>query len=72
MNQYGGIVWRKFWVNVEPRLYLAPFQGDFEKIMDGVSLSHIGQVTDSEVLEIYGLKGDRVISKSLGELKEAW
>ncbi|MFC1896993.1 phosphoribosylformylglycinamidine synthase subunit PurL [Chloroflexota bacterium] len=47
-------------------------QADFERIMDGVTLSNIGQVTDSKVLQIYGLKGDRVVSKSLGELKEAW
>jgi len=47
-------------------------QADFEKIMDGVSLSNIGQVTDGEALEIYGLKGGRIVSKSLGELKEAW
>ncbi|MFC1983675.1 phosphoribosylformylglycinamidine synthase subunit PurL [Chloroflexota bacterium] len=47
-------------------------QADFERIIDGVSLSNIGQVTDSEVLQVYGLKGDMVVSKSLGELKEAW
>ena len=47
-------------------------QADFEKIMDGVRLSNIGQVTGDEALEIYGLKGGRVVSKSLGELKEAW
>ena len=45
---------------------------EFEKIMDGVSLSNIGQVTAAEVVEIYGLKGNRVASKPLGELKEAW
>ena len=47
-------------------------QTDFEKIMDGVSLSNIGQVTDGEILEIYGLKGDRIVNKSISELKEAW
>jgi len=57
----------RFLVEVAPES-----QADFEKIMDGVSLSNIGQVTDGEVLEIYGLKGDRMVSKSLGELKEAW
>ena len=40
--------------------------------MDGVSLSNIGQVTDAEVLEIYGLDGSRIVNKSISELKEAW
>jgi phosphoribosylformylglycinamidine synthase len=47
-------------------------QTDFEKIMGGVSLSNIGQVTDGEVLEIYGLDGSRIVNKSISELKEAW
>jgi phosphoribosylformylglycinamidine synthase len=47
-------------------------QADFEEIMDGASLSNIGQVTESEVLEIYGLNGSRIINKSISELKEAW
>jgi len=45
---------------------------EFERVMNGIGLAAIGRVTDSEVLQIYGLKGDRVVSKSLGELKEAW
>jgi hypothetical protein len=40
--------------------------------MDGVSLSNIGRVTDSEILEISGLKGDKIVTKSISELKEAW
>ncbi|MDZ4231060.1 MAG: AIR synthase-related protein, partial [Dehalococcoidales bacterium] len=44
----------------------------FEEIMSGVSLKAIGQVTDSEVLEIYGLRGEKVVSASLGELKDSW
>ena len=40
--------------------------------MKGISLAAIGQVTDFEVLEIYGLNGGRIVAKSLGELKEAW
>jgi len=47
-------------------------KAEFERVMSGISLAAIGQVTDAEMLEIYGLKGDRVVSKSLGELKEAW
>ncbi|MBA7663964.1 Phosphoribosylformylglycinamidine synthase subunit PurL [subsurface metagenome] len=47
-------------------------QNEFEKIMAGVSLAHIGQVTDGEVLEIYGVAGRKVVAVSLGELKEAW
>jgi len=39
---------------------------------EGVSLAAIGQVTDSEVLEIYGLDGNRVLLKAISELKEAW
>jgi phosphoribosylformylglycinamidine synthase len=57
----------RFLVEVSPEN-----QTDFEKIMDGVSLSNIGQVTDGEILEIYGLKGDRIVNKSISELKEAW
>ncbi|MGB2878528.1 MAG: AIR synthase-related protein, partial [Dehalococcoidales bacterium] len=47
-------------------------KAEFEGVMKGITESVIGQVTDAEMLEIYGLKGDRVVSKSLGELKEAW
>ncbi len=47
-------------------------QAEFEKIMAGISLASIGQVTGSEMLEIYGLEGRQVLAASLGELKEAW
>ncbi|MBA7713319.1 Phosphoribosylformylglycinamidine synthase subunit PurL [subsurface metagenome] len=57
----------RFLVEVAPES-----QADFEKIMGGVGLSDIGQVTDSEVLEIYGLDGSRIVKKSISELKEAW
>ena len=57
----------RFLVEVAPES-----QADFEKIMDGVSLSNIGQVTDAEVLEIYGLNGSQIVNKSISELKEAW
>ena len=44
---------------------------EFERIMKGTSFAAIGQVTGSEILEIYGLKGRKVLA-SLGDLKEAW
>jgi len=47
-------------------------QSEFEKIMSGTSFAAIGQVIDSEVVEIYGLKGGKVVAASLDELKEAW
>jgi len=47
-------------------------QEEFEKIMDSVSLAAIGQVTDSGVVEAYGLSGRKILASSLGELKEAW
>ena len=43
-----------------------------EIMKEGISLAAIGQVTDSEVLEIYGLAGNRVLLKAISELKEAW
>ncbi|MFC1864813.1 phosphoribosylformylglycinamidine synthase subunit PurL, partial [Chloroflexota bacterium] len=45
---------------------------EFEEIMSGASLALIGQVTDSEVLEIYGVNGRRVLDRSVSDLKEAW
>jgi phosphoribosylformylglycinamidine synthase len=47
-------------------------KAEFENIMDATSTTAIGQVNDSDALEIYGLNGKRILSKSLGELKEAW
>jgi len=44
----------------------------FEEVMGATSLAVIGQVIDSEVLEVYGLNGNRVVAKPLDELKEAW
>ena len=52
---------------------VAPASKDkFEEVMKGINLAAIGQVTGSEVLEIHGVDGRRVLVKSLGELKEAW
>ncbi|MFC1948629.1 phosphoribosylformylglycinamidine synthase subunit PurL [Chloroflexota bacterium] len=45
---------------------------EFEKIMAGSSFATVGQVTDTQVLEIYGLNGNKVVSTSTYELKEAW
>jgi phosphoribosylformylglycinamidine synthase len=45
---------------------------DFERIMGSTSLAAIGQVTDSELIEIYGVDDTKIVSASLGELKEAW
>jgi len=45
---------------------------EFEKIMSGTSFVAIGQITDAEVLEIYGLNGGKVVNAPLAELKEAW
>jgi len=45
---------------------------EFEQIMGSTIFAAIGQITDSKVLEIYGLNGSRIVAKSLGELKEAW
>jgi phosphoribosylformylglycinamidine synthase len=47
-------------------------KGDFDQIMGSTSLAAIGQVTDSELLEIYGVDGRRVVMASINELKEAW
>jgi len=57
----------RFLVEVAPES-----EDEFREIMKGTSFAAIGQVTDSEVLEIYGLGGQRVLAKPLSELKEAW
>jgi phosphoribosylformylglycinamidine synthase len=44
----------------------------FREVMKDVSLAAIGQVTDSDRLEIYGLAGKKVLSQPLAKLKEAW
>ncbi len=45
---------------------------EFEEVMNGTSFGAIGQVTDAEVLEIYGVNGKKIVGASLGELKEFW
>jgi phosphoribosylformylglycinamidine synthase len=44
----------------------------FESMMAGVEFAAMGQVTDREKLEVYGLNGDIVLSVAIAELKEAW
>ena len=45
---------------------------EFEQIMGNSSFAGIGQVTDSEILEIYGLEGRKIVATPVGELKEAF
>jgi phosphoribosylformylglycinamidine synthase len=44
----------------------------FEGMMTGVDFAAIGQVTNKEKLEVYGLNGEMVLSALIAELKEAW
>lgn len=44
----------------------------FENIMAGVDFAAIGQVEDSQKLEVYGLNEEKVLSATLAELKQAW
>jgi len=45
---------------------------EFERIIRGTSFAAIGQVTDTQTLEIYGAKGKKIVAVAVGELKEAW
>jgi phosphoribosylformylglycinamidine synthase len=45
---------------------------EFERVMDRTSFACIGQVTASDILDIYGIEGRKMASKSLAELKAAW
>jgi len=52
---------------------VAPENGvEFEKMMAGIELAAIGQVTDDETLEIYGLNSRKVVDTSIQKLKDAW
>jgi phosphoribosylformylglycinamidine synthase len=44
----------------------------FEEAMGGVELAVIGEVTEGDKFEVYGLSEEKLISVSLAELKEAW
>ena len=45
---------------------------EFEKTLGETVCTVIGQVMDSEVLEVYGLNGRPVVNKPIADLKEAW
>lgn len=57
----------RFLVEVAPANSLA-----FEKTMEGIDFAPVGEVTNWETLDVYGMGGGRVLSASLAELKEAW
>jgi phosphoribosylformylglycinamidine synthase II len=57
----------RFLVEVAPEK-----KSEFEKVMSGTSFAAIGQVTGSDMLEIYGLDGEKIVSTPIAELKEAW
>jgi phosphoribosylformylglycinamidine synthase len=44
----------------------------FEQAMGEVIFAAIGEVTKGDRFEVYGVKGERVVSTPLAELKEAW
>jgi phosphoribosylformylglycinamidine synthase II len=44
----------------------------FEEAMGEVIFAAIGEVTKGDRFEVYGVKGERVVSTPLAELKEAW
>jgi phosphoribosylformylglycinamidine synthase len=43
-----------------------------EKAMEGAVFAHIGEVNSSSMLEVYGLKDDRVLAVPINGLKDAW
>jgi len=57
----------RFLVEVAPEV-----KDDFEEIMGKTSFACIGEVTSSQMLEIYGLKDDKVLAIHIAHLKEAW
>jgi len=57
----------RFLVEVSPK-----DKHQFEKMMAGVDCAAIGEVISDKRLEVYGLKGERVLSAPLAELKDAW
>ncbi len=44
----------------------------FMEIMAGVSCASIGHVNQEEVLEVYGIDSEKVLTVPISELKEAW
>jgi len=47
-------------------------EAKFREAMSGVPVAFIGHVNQEEKLEVYGLNGEKIISESIVELKEAW
>ncbi len=45
---------------------------EFEKTTDGSAFACIGEVNTSDTVEIRGLKGDKVLSLPIAQLKDAW
>ncbi|MFH1662624.1 MAG: AIR synthase-related protein, partial [Chloroflexota bacterium] len=45
---------------------------EFEKTMSKSAFSRIGEVNSSDMLDIYGLKDNKVLSVSIKKLKETW
>ncbi len=57
----------RFLVEVAP-----PDKAAFEKLLAGVKFAEIGEVTAGDKLEINGLKGQKILSAKIADLKEAW
>ena len=57
----------RFLVEVAPK-----DKHQFEEMMAGVDCATIGEVMGGKRLDVYGLKGEQVLSIPLAELKEAW
>jgi phosphoribosylformylglycinamidine synthase subunit PurSL len=57
----------RFMVEVAPA-----HEARFIKAMAGVTMASIGHVNPEEVLEVYGLTGDKIIRTPVAGLKEAW
>jgi phosphoribosylformylglycinamidine synthase II len=52
---------------------VAPEDADsFEKAMGDSICAHIGEFTNDDRLQVYGIRGEKVVSAPLSELKEAW
>ena len=57
----------RFLVEVSPEN-----RDEFEKTMGNVIFAAIGEVTGSDILEIYGQDGQCILNKAITDLKEAW
>ncbi|MCX7911452.1 MAG: phosphoribosylformylglycinamidine synthase subunit PurL [Dehalococcoidales bacterium] len=57
----------RFLVEVPPRK-----KKEFESVLAGVDFAPVGRVSRGPRFEIYGIRGNLVVSADIGELKEAW